>query len=164
MVSIDRAGEVETQLKKESGLKKSSLKGSQNVYVNTYEEEEHGYENFDRNAVTSGNGHYNNNNPYEDDVQTVHSEGVRSEMDPPPIPSGKRPTNGMMMADINDSTTLTLGDISEADDRVLLLFHLSVFIDCPGDACLIRFWAWMKLKKLIIAIYIILQTMPVKLL
>ena len=133
MVSIDRAGEVETQLKKESGLKKSSLKGSQNVYVNTYEEEEHGYENFDRNAGTSGNGHYNNNNPYEDDVQTVHSEGVRSEMDPPPIPSGKRPTNGMMMAEVDDSTTtFTLGDISEADDRVKSLFRLFLHDQMSG--------------------------------
>ena len=84
MVSIDRAQEVELQLKKESGLKKSQLKSSnQNVYVNTYEEEEHGYENFDpgngsRNRFQTGNGHFANGNPYEDDVQTVHSEGVRS--------------------------------------------------------------------------------------
>ncbi len=36
MVSIDRAGEVAEQLKKESGLKKSGAKGSQNLYVNTF--------------------------------------------------------------------------------------------------------------------------------
>ena len=114
MVSVDRAGEVEEQLKKESGLKKSGLKGSQNFYVNTYEEEEHRYENFEA------------SNPYEDDVQTVHSEGVRSEFDPPPIPTSKRPTNGVGVGVGNNNvddgdespTTLTLGDISEADDRV----------------------------------------------
>ena len=115
MVSIDRAGEVEEQIKKESGLKKSGLKGSQNLYVNTYEEEEHGYENFEssqRNVV----------NPYEDDVQTVHSEGVRSEMDAPPLPTSKRP-NGIDVNDDDDSAaTFTLGDISEADDRVSRLF------------------------------------------
>jgi len=110
MVSIDRAGEVAEQLKKESGLKKSGAKGSQNLYVNTFEEEEHRYENFEA------------ANPYEDDVQTVHSEGVRSEFDPPPLPTSKRPTNGVGGNDADDGdespTTLTLGDISEADDRV----------------------------------------------
>ncbi len=117
MVSIDRAGEVEEQLKKESSsLKKSGLKGSQNVYVNTYEEEEHGYENFETSQRNVAN-------PYEDDVQTVHSEGVRSEMDAaPPLPMSKRP-NGVNVKDLIDdddtATTFTLGDISEADDRVI---------------------------------------------
>merc|ERR1719150_634736 len=67
-------------------------------------------------------------NPYEDDVQTVHSEGIRSEMEstiPPPL--HKRPHNQThptqeedeMTKDIeNEICTLTLGDISEADDRV----------------------------------------------
>ena len=125
LVSIDRAQEVELQLKKESGLKKSQLKSSnQNVYVNTYEEEEHGYENFDpgngsRNRFQTGNGHFATGNPYEDDVQTVHSEGVRSEMDVPPL--GKRPGtgNGQNNHDDDNATNFTLGDISEADDRVI---------------------------------------------
>jgi hypothetical protein len=60
-------------------------------------------------------------NPYDDEVQTVHSEGVRSEVEPPPLPAAKRP-NGRCEAGVghdsdNESPT-TLGDISEADDRV----------------------------------------------
>ena len=118
MVSVDRAGEVEQQLKRESGLKKSGLRGSQNLYVNTYEEEEPRYENFEA------------ANPYEDDVQTVHSEGVRSEFDPPPIPTTKRPTSNGVEKNVDDDDggdesppPLTLGDISEADDRVKVVYN-----------------------------------------
>ena len=79
------------------------------TYVN---QDKHDYENFDE---------ISKNNPYEDEVQTVHSEGVQSSIDippPPPLP-GKRLENGEQHNTGEDLTQgLTLGDISEADDRV----------------------------------------------
>jgi hypothetical protein len=41
MVSVDRAGEVEDQLKREHAGKSSGLRGSKTTYVNTFEEEDH---------------------------------------------------------------------------------------------------------------------------
>ena len=90
------------------------------TYVNQGQEERHDYENFDE---------ISKNNPYEDDVQTVHSEGVQSSNGdhqqqgavppppPPPLP-GKRPDNGGQPLLEDMAQGLTLGDISEADDRV----------------------------------------------
>merc|ERR1711884_325884 len=78
------------------------------TYINTYEEERHNYENFDSYE------NFKNNlakNPYEDDVQTIHSEGVRSEMEGPPLPDRPGQYN-------SDDIILGMGDISEADERV----------------------------------------------
>jgi len=109
MVSVDRGAEVEFHHKISGNLSSQ--------YVNTFDEEdEHNYENFKQ--LLGSNG-------YEDDVQTVHSEGVRSEMEPPPLPLAKRP-----YSHIDDGNSaelmenLTLGDISEADDRVKKFFGI----------------------------------------
>ena len=90
------------------------------VYVNTFqsEEDEHNYENYAAQAAR---------NPYEDDVQTVHSEGVRSEYEPPPIPA--RPQNGRNGATVEggeeeeeqyeeEEEVVGLGELGEADERV----------------------------------------------
>ena len=98
------------------------------VYVNTFDsEEEHNYENYAAQAAR---------NPYEDDVQTVHSEGVRSDYEaPPPIP--ERPHNGRGAAaeqeeyeeqaqyqqeededEEGGGAVLGLGELGEADERV----------------------------------------------
>ena len=103
----DRGPETEEQIKKENkNIFKSG--GTATTYINTYEEERHNYENFD----TYEN--FKNNlakNPYEDDVQTIHSEGVRSEMEGPPLPERPNQFN-------SDQIILGMGDISEADERV----------------------------------------------
>ena len=101
----DRGPETEQQIAQET---KHNLK--QTTYVNAFEDEEtHNYENFD----TYEN--FKNNlarNPYEDDVQTVHSEGVRSEVEGPPLP--ERPhKNGH-----EDMIVGWTGDIGEADEKV----------------------------------------------
>ena len=103
----DRGPETEDQIKKENkNIFKSN--GTTTTYINTYEEQRHNYENFD----TYEN--FKNNlakNPYEDDVQTIHSEGVRSEMEGPPLPERPQRLH-------NEETILGLGDIGEADERV----------------------------------------------
>ena len=103
----DRGPETEEQIKKENkNIFKSG--GTATTYINTYEEERHNYENFD----TYEN--FKNNlakNPYEDDVQTIHSEGVRSEMEGPPLPDRPHQFN-------SEEIILGMGDISEADERV----------------------------------------------
>ncbi len=86
------------------------------MYVNTFEDdEEHNYENYAAQAAR---------NPYEDDVQTVHSEGVRSEYEQllaPPIP--ERPKGRVASAgedeeeedEEEEEGRMVLG---EADERV----------------------------------------------
>jgi hypothetical protein len=88
--------------------------------VNTFqsEDDEHNYENYAAQAAR---------NPYEDDVQTVHSEGVRSEYEPPPIPD--RSHNGRSGATVaekeeeedqyeEEEGVVGLGELGEADERV----------------------------------------------
>ena len=103
-ISFDRSHETEAQLKMEF---KSKSSGS--TYVNAYHEDsDHNYENtkYDDEA---------------DEVQTVHSEGVRSEA--PPIPPK---TNNAAAEDISSSSSemYSLGDISEADERVKKFYGL----------------------------------------
>ena len=140
--SDNRAEEFEHQLMMETRASKSS---KVDVYLNAYESSalNHEYRNINQHDLSQREGeqtalehsgqHSNQHeidmNPYEDDVQTVHSEGIRSEMDtgiPPPL--HKRPHHNTQTShneddkltkDIEDEIcTLTLGDISEADDRV----------------------------------------------
>ena len=137
--SDNRANEFEQQLRMETRAVNSN---KTDIYLNAYESSalNHEYKNLNQHDLNqlhenrmegSNNLNHNNQldmNPYEDDVQTVHSEGIRSEMEsamPPPL--HKRPHNqsqpnrdeDTMTKDIeNEICTLTLGDISEADDRV----------------------------------------------
>lgn len=71
-------------------------------------EEDHNYENCPGPEYENYRAELERN-PYEDDVQTVHSEGVRSEYDshPPTVPD--RPP---------EEVILGLGELSEADERV----------------------------------------------
>merc|ERR1712079_121079 len=105
----DWGPETDEQIKKES---KVTTKSSDEIptYVNTYEEEKHSYENFENYE------HFKAQvakNPYEDDVQTVHSEGVRSELEGPPLPARPHKYNNS-----DDEVIIGLGDIGEADERV----------------------------------------------
>lgn len=94
-ICIDRSAETEAQIKAEIKAKQA---GSN--YINAFDEEIHNYENtFD---------------PDLDEVQTVHSEGVRSEA--PPLPA--KP------AELQDYEMYSLGDISEADERVKKFYGL----------------------------------------
>lgn len=101
----DWGPETEQQIMKEN--KNISKQGT--VYVNETERETHNYENFDSYE------NFKNNlakNPYEDDVQTVHSEGVRSEIEGPPLPERLHLNHN------NEEMILGLGDIGEADEKV----------------------------------------------
>ena len=136
--SNNRANEFEHQLMMETRAANSS---KTDVYINAYESSalNHEYKNVNQydvdnthNNLNQDSHPLNNNqldmNPYEDDVQTVHSEGIRSEMEaimPPPLHKrlhqlNQQPQNeDQITKDIeNEICTLTLGDISEADDRV----------------------------------------------
>ena len=137
--SDNRANEFEQQLKMETRAANSN---KTDIYLNAYDSTalNHEYKNLNKHDLSQlqenrmdGSDHLNHNNrldinPYEDDVQTVHSEGIRSEMEsvmPPPLHkrphSQNHPTQeeDEMTKDIeNEICTLTLGDISEADDRV----------------------------------------------
>lgn len=100
----DRGPETELQILKEN--KNISKPGT--MYINAMDDEPHNYENFDSYE------NFKNNlarNPYEDDVQTIHSEGVRSEMEGPPLPERPNKQN-------NDEMIIGLGDIGEADEKV----------------------------------------------
>ena len=69
----DRGPETEEQIRQESkvvGMGNSS----QAMYVNTYIEEQHNYENYENFRAQE-----RLQNPYEDEVATVHSEGVASQ-------------------------------------------------------------------------------------
>lgn len=93
-ICIDRSNEIEAQIKAEIKAKNAG-----STYVNAYEEELHAYENVEDNE--------------RDEIATVHSEGVRSEA--PPLPSKE---------DSSSSEMYSLGDISEADERVKKFFGL----------------------------------------
>ena len=133
----DRANEFEQQLIMETRAANSN---KPDVYINAYESSalQHDYANLNHNNISInenrnvGDPQPSNEsqlvtNPYEDDVQTVHSEGIRSEMEAVILPPlHKRPHQQNQQEfeeeitnDIeNEISTLTLGDISEADDRV----------------------------------------------
>ena len=93
--SNNRADEFEKQLIMEQRAAKSSK--TDHVYLNAYESSAlpHNYENFHHQNMNENevqehsklNAHLIASNPYEDDVQTVHSEGIRSELAemPPPL-------------------------------------------------------------------------------
>ena len=97
------------------------------MYMNTTQpdtfltaEDAHNYENYEpfRQRVLQ-------QNPYEDEVQTVHSEGVRSECnDPPPLPDRPAMTFNNENGEENEEEqeeeemVLGLGELSEADERV----------------------------------------------
>ena len=102
-ISVDRSSELEAQLKAEMKAKNAG-----STYVNAYEEDIHNYENT------------NPNDDEDDEVQTVHSEGViRSEV-PPPLPPPRKNSNSSM----SSSEMFSLGDISEADERVKKFYGL----------------------------------------
>lgn len=107
---MDRGPEVDAQVKKESQMNARKNDDAVPVYVNTYEEEKHNYENYENFVAQAAT------NPYEDDVQTVHSEGVRSESEGPPILLPRLKKNDKGYSD--DDVIIGLGDISEADERV----------------------------------------------
>ena len=130
--SDNRANEFEQQLRMETRAANSN---KTDIYLNAYDSSalNHEYKNLNKHDLSQlqenrmdGSDHLNQNNrlemnPYEDDVQTVHSEGIRSEMEsamPPPL--HKRPHSqnhpaqdeDEMTKDIeNEICTLTLGDI-----------------------------------------------------
>ena len=101
------------------------VESNEAVYINTMDESLHNYENL-ANSLSEyqpdDEHNYENyenfrtktqQNPYEDDVQTVYSEGIRSEYDhAPPIPD--RPTANSE----DEEVILGLGELSEADERV----------------------------------------------
>ena len=135
--SDNRANEFEHQLMMETRAANSS---KPDIYLNTYDPSalNHDYKNVYERDLNEIHGHkiegaeqlnhaHMEVNPYEDDVQTVHSEGIRSEMEsamPPPLHqrphhNKEQPDEDEITKDIeNEICTLTLGDISEADDRV----------------------------------------------
>ena len=138
--SDNRAAEFEQQLMMEQRAANSN---KTDVYLNAYESSalKHEYKNLNQHDLNEIHAktteldhskHLDNNhdiemnNPYEDDVQTVHSEGIRSEMEhAPPLHTRPHHQNQQQQEedditqDIeNEICTLTLGDISEADDRV----------------------------------------------
>ncbi len=106
--SVNRASEVESQLRLEAKAKEAG-----STYVNAYDEQPHDYENY-----TNGNN--------DDDIQTVHSEGVRSEA--PPLPAKVVNGSGFGNHDYGETSSssemYSLGDISEADDRVKKFYGL----------------------------------------
>ena len=105
----DWGPETEEQIKKESRVA-TKTQDDIPMYVNTYEEEKHNYENYENYEQFKAQVA---KNPYEDDVQTIHSEGVRSEMEGPPLPARPHKYNNS-----DDEVIIGLGDIGEADERV----------------------------------------------
>jgi len=105
----DWGPETEEQIKKESRVA-TKTQDDIPMYVNTYEEEKHNYENYENYEQFKAQVA---KNPYEDDVQTIHSEGVRSEMEGPPLPARPHKHNNS-----DDEVIIGLGDIGEADERV----------------------------------------------
>merc|ERR1719189_1238861 len=66
------------------------------------------------------NENNNNTNPYEDDIQTVHSEGVRSDAEQPPTTTQEYDSEPVEqpVEDGEDYVVSGLGELSEADERV----------------------------------------------
>ena len=104
-ICIDKSHDAEAQIKAELKAKNAG-----STYVNAYEEELHNYENT--------NFNFQANQDEEDEIQTVHSEGIRSEA--PPLPS--KPSSAS--ADSEEAEMYSLGELSEADERVKKYFGL----------------------------------------
>ena len=104
-ICIDKSHDVEAQIKAELKAKNAG-----STYVNAYEEELHNYENTNFNFQAENNE--------EDEIQTVHSEGIRSEA--PPLPS--KPTEAESSE--AEAEMYSLGELSEADERVKKYFGL----------------------------------------
>ena len=105
-ICIDKSHDAEAQIKAELKAKNAG-----STYVNAYEEELHNYENTNFNFQAG-------NQDEEDEIQTVHSEGIRSEA--PPLPS--KPSSAS--ADSEEAEMYSLGELSEADERVKKYFGL----------------------------------------
>ena len=60
-------------------------------------------------------------NTDDDEIQTVHSEGIRSDVAPPPLPPVRKESNS---SSSTSSEMFSLGDISEADERVKKFYGL----------------------------------------
>ena len=107
-ICFDRSNEIEAQI-----IAEIKAKNAGSTYVNAFEEEAHNYEN------TRFNDDHDPNDDEIDEIQTVHSEGVRSEA--PPLPA----KNGVVAdQDSSSSEMYSLGDISEADERVKKFYGL----------------------------------------
>ena len=104
-ICVDRSHDFEAQVKAEMKAKNAG-----STYVNAYEEEVHNYENTNFNPDLE-----------EIEVQTVHSEGIRSEA--PPLPAKNNELIENQFSSSN-SEMYSLGDISEADERVKKYFGL----------------------------------------
>jgi hypothetical protein len=100
----DRGPETEDQLRQESRVVGLPANSQQAMYVNTFKEEQHNYENYEN--YENFRAQERLQNPYEDEVATVHSEGVASQAPGLPPRDGEDWVHGRM------------GDISEADERV----------------------------------------------
>ena len=100
-MSVDRSNEIEDQIKAELKAKNAG-----STYINAYEEDIHNYENTKYSTTD------------EDEIQTVHSEGIRSEA--PPLPPTRKESN----SSLSSSEMYSLGDISEADERVKKFYGL----------------------------------------
>ena len=93
----DRGPETEDQIRQES--KVSGLtNSSQAMYVNTYLEEKHNYENYEN--YENFRAQERLQNPYEDEVATVHSEGVASQAPQLPPRDGEEWLQNGRMGDI----------------------------------------------------------------
>ena len=112
-IILDRSHELDAQLKAELKAKNA---GSN--YINAYEEDIHSYENTKFGAEEEEF----------DEIQTVYSEGVRSEA--PPLPSKRpvvrKPAEEEVSPTFSSSSEemYSLGDISEADERVKKFYGL----------------------------------------
>ena len=73
---MDRSSELEAQIKAELKAKNAG-----STYINAYEEDIHNYENTKYNITETD----------DDEIQTVHSEGIRSEA--PPLPPIRKESN-----------------------------------------------------------------------
>ena len=107
-ICIDKSHDVEAQIKAELKAKNAG-----STYVNAYEEELHNYENT--NFTFQAQAEVDNE---EDEIQTVHSEGIRSEA--PPLPSKPAEAESSEA----EAEMYSLGELSEADERVKKYFGL----------------------------------------
>lgn len=107
-ICIDKSHDVEAQIKAELKAKNAG-----STYVNAYEEELHNYENTNFNFQAQAEV-----DNEEDEIQTVHSEGIRSEA--PPLPSKPAEAESSEA----EAEMYSLGELSEADERVKKYFGL----------------------------------------
>lgn len=89
----DRGPETEQQLRRENRV----ANGQPTMYVNTYKEEQHNYENYESyENYENFRAQERLQNPYEDEVATVHSEGVASQAPVLPPREGEEWMQGRM--------------------------------------------------------------------